>query len=172
MIEEALAEFKVLNVSRKDLTIVTSADVRYAGQFHEIELILSPGEITREELERVKADFHKKHEELFTFSLPQVQIELRNLRLIASVKSDPIDLPKIEKAAHQDGVSLKRRRPCFFKGRFLDTPVYDGALLNPGSSIQGHAIVEEPTSTLVVPPGFTCTIDPYGNTILKREVHA
>jgi N-methylhydantoinase A len=133
---------------------------------------LSPGEITREELERVKADFHKKHEELFTFSLPQVQIELRNLRLIASVKSDPIDLPKIEKAAHKDGVSLKRRRPCFFKGRFLDTPVYDGALLSPGSSIQGHAIVEEPTSTLVVPPGFTCTIDPYGNTILKREVHA
>jgi N-methylhydantoinase A len=162
----------VLKVSREDLTIVKSADVRYAGQFHEIELKLSAGAITKEDLERVKMDFHKKHEELFTFSLPQVQIELRNLRLIASVKSDPIDLPVVEKAVHKADVSLKRRRPCFFKGKFVDTPIYDGALLSPGSSIQGHAIVEEPTSTIVIPPGFTCTIDPYGNTLLKREVQS
>jgi N-methylhydantoinase A len=172
MIEEALAEFKVLNVSRKDLTVVKSADIRYAGQFHEIELTLSSGEITQEDMGRVKTDFHKKHEELFTFSLPQVPIELRNLRLIASVKSDPIDLPKIEKAVNKGGTPLKRRRPCFFKGKFMDTPVYDGTLLSPGTIIQGHAIVEEPTSTIVIPPNFTCTIDPYGNTVLKREVHA
>jgi N-methylhydantoinase A len=172
MIDEALVEFKVLNVSRGDLTIATSADVRYAGQFHEIELALSSGEITKEDLEGLKMDFHKKHEELFTFSLPQVQIELRNLRLIASVKSDPIDLPKIEKAGKKGDVTLKRRRPCFFKGKFMDTPIYDGALLSPGRSIQGHAIVEEPTSTLVIPPGFTCTIDPYGNYLLKREVQS
>jgi N-methylhydantoinase A len=172
MIDEALMEFKVLNVSREDLTIVKSADVRYAGQFHEIELKLSADAITKEDLEGLKMDFHKKHEELFTFSLPQVQIELRNLRLIASVKSDPIDLPVVEKTASKTGVPLKRRRPCFFKGKFMDTPIYDGTLLGPGSSIQGHAIVEEPTSTIVIPPGFTCTIDAYGNTLLKREVQS
>jgi N-methylhydantoinase A len=170
MIEEALAEFRVLNVERKDLTIVQSADVRYAGQFHEIELNLSSGEITQEDLERLKKDFHKKHDELFTFSLPQVRIELRNLRLIASVKSAPIDLPKIEKAARSAGDAVKRRRPCFFKGKFMDTPIYDGTLLGPGSSIQGHAVVEEPTSTIVIPPGFACNIDQYGNYILKGEV--
>jgi N-methylhydantoinase A len=170
MIDEALAEFKVLNVSREDLTIVKSADVRYAGQFHEIELTLSSGEITKEDLESLEKDFHKKHEELFTFSLPKVQIELRNLRLIASVKSDPIDLPKIEKAVNKAGDSVKRRRQCFFKGKFMDTPIYDGTLLGAGNSIQGHAIVEEPTSTIVIPPGFACNIDQYGNYLLKREV--
>jgi hypothetical protein len=76
------------------------------------------------------------------------------------------------KAGKKGDATLKRRRPCFFKGKFMDTPIYDGALLSPGNSIQGHAIVEEPTSTLVIPPGFTCTIDPYGNYLLKRGVPA
>jgi N-methylhydantoinase A len=117
-------------------------------------MTLSSGEITKEDLESLKKDFHKKHEELFTFSLPKVQIELRNLRLIASVKSDPIDLPKIEKTARPAGDSVKRRRPCFFKGELMDTPIYDGSLLLPGTSLRGHAIVEESTSTIVIPPGF------------------
>jgi len=170
MIDEALQEFKVLNVSRGDLTIVKSADVRYAGQFHEIELNVSPGEISNKDLEGLKKDFHKKHDELFTFSLPNVQIELRNLRLIASVKSDPIDLPEIEKTLNKAGDSVKRRRQCFFKGKFVDTPIYDGTLVGAGTCIQGHAIVEEPTTTIVIPPGFVCNIDQYGNYILDREV--
>jgi len=74
--------------------------------------------------------------------------------LIASVKSDPIDLPKIEKAVHKAGDSVKRRRQCFFKGKFMDTPIYDGTLLIAGTHIQGHAIVEGPTSTIVIPAGF------------------
>lgn len=170
MIDEALGEFEVLNVSREDLTIVKSADVRYAGQFHEIELNLSTEKITKKDLESLKKDFHEKHEELFTFSLPNVQIELRNLRLIASVKSDPIDLPKIEKTVNKPDDSIKRRRQCFFNGEFMDTPIFDGVLLNAGTRIQGHAIVEEPTTTIVIPPGFDCNIDQYGNYILSREV--
>jgi N-methylhydantoinase A len=170
MVDEALSEFKVLNVSRKDLTIVKSADVRYAGQFHEIELTLPAGEITQKDLESLKQEFHKKHDELFTFSLPKVQIELRNLRLIASVKSAPIDLPKIERKVHPTGDLVKRRRPCFFKGKFMDTPIYDGNRVGPGTSIQGHAIVEVPTTTIVIPPGFTCNVDEYGNYILNRGV--
>ena len=170
MIDEALSEFKVLNVSRDDLTIVKSADVRYVGQFHEIELNFPSDEITSAHLEIIKKEFHKKHNNLFTFSLPNVQIELRNLRLIASIKSNPIDLPKLEKPADQGGELIKRRRPCFFKGAFMETPIYDGPKLGPGISIQGHAIVEEPTTTVVIPPGFSCTVDPYGNYILKKEV--
>jgi N-methylhydantoinase A/oxoprolinase/acetone carboxylase beta subunit len=83
MVDEALAEFRVLNVSREDLTIVKSADVRYAGQFHEIELNLSAGEITKEDLESLEKDFHKKHEELFTFFMGSTAIaEKRMIELL------------------------------------------------------------------------------------------
>ena len=170
MIEEALEEFKALNVTRDQLTIIKSMDTRYMGQFHEIELKLHDGDITSKDLENIKADFHRKHEELFTFSLPHVEIEIRNIRLIAAVKSKPIELPKLGRNPLPDNGSLKKKRQCFFKGQFLDTPVYDGLKLGAGETIKGHAIVETPTSTLVIPPGFTCSVDQYGTYILNREV--
>lgn len=170
IIDEALAEFRELNVSREDLTIVKSADIRYTGQFHELELTLPSNEVSEKDLIILKNDFHKKHDELFTFSLPEVSIEFRNLRLIASIKSDQIDLPEIEKTTNKGSNPVKRKRQCFFNGEFMDTPIYDGTLLGKGISIQGHAVVEEPTTTIVIPPDFSCSIDQYGNYIIQREV--
>lgn len=169
MIEEALEEFKALNVTRDQLTIVQSVDTRYLGQFHEIELTLPGGDITAEDLETLKREFHKKHEELFTFSLPHVEIEMRSLRMIATVKSKTTELPELERPA-QGEAAMKRRRQCYFKGQFMDTPIYDGLLVGAGDTIQGHAIVETPSTTIVVPPGFACTVDPYGTFVLRREV--
>ena len=37
-------------------------------------------------------------------------------------------------------------------------------------SVRGNAIIEEATTTIVIPPGFHCHIDQYGNYILNREV--
>lgn len=170
MIDEALAEFKVLNVAREDLTIIKSADMRYLGQFHEIESGFSTEEISEKDLKDLKKDFHKKHNELFTFSLPDVPIEFRNLRLIATIKSEKMDLPKIELFSESVDKSIKRTRQCYFNGKFWDTPVYDGSRLGAGMTIKGQAIVEEPTTTIVIPPGFSCNIDPYGNYILSREI--
>ena len=111
MIDEALSEFNVLHVKREDLTIVKSADVRYAGQFHEIELNLPAGEITAADLAALKDDFHRKHDELFTFSLPNVAIEFRNLRLIASVKSEQMKLDEtaVTSAKVEDAVQTGKR---------------------------------------------------------------
>jgi N-methylhydantoinase A len=169
MIREALAEFQVLNVSREDLIIEKSADVRYAGQFHEIELRFAPGELSEKDIEGMENGFHKKHEELFTFSLPSVPIEFRNLRLIAKVKSKKIQIPEIEKTANNLSDPIKRSRPCYFGGNFIETPIYDGTRLRAGINIQGNAIIEEPTTTIVIPPGFNCNIDQYGNCIITRE---
>ncbi|MCF8095319.1 MAG: hydantoinase/oxoprolinase family protein [Desulfobacteraceae bacterium] len=170
MIDEALAEFSVLNVSRENLSLVKSVDLRYSGQFHEIELTLPSSDISKQDLINLKDDFHRKHNDLFTFSLPNVDIETRNLRLIATVKSDVSDLPEIEKTTGKAEAYEKRRRQCFFEGKFMDTPIYDGPLLKAGTCIKGHAIIEEPTTTVVIPPDFTCNVDQYGNYILNKEV--
>lgn len=168
MIEEALEEFKALHISREQLTIVQSVETRYAGQFHEIELTLPEGEITAHDLKKLKQEFHEKHKELFTFSLPHVEIEIRNLRMIASVKSETIELPKLERPA-QGEAAMKRKRQCFFNGQFMDTPIYDGLMVGAGDCIKGHAVVETPTTTIVVPPGFACEVDQFGTFVVKRE---
>jgi len=79
-----------------------------------------------------------------------------------------IDLPELGRRAN--GIkSLKRRRQCFFQGKFMDTPIHDASLVGAGETIKGHAIVETPTTTIVIPPGFICSLDKYGTYILRKE---
>jgi len=93
---------------------------------------------------------------------------MRNLRMITSVKSKPFDLPELGKRSNGAG-GLKRRRQCFFNGKFMDTPIYDVSHVSAGEIIKGHAIVETSTTTIVIPPDFNCTIDKYSTYILRKE---
>ena len=85
MVGEALADFRTLNIPKEKVLFTKSADLRYQAQYHEIQMELPPGEVTSESIEQVVRDFHKKHEALYTFALPWVPVEFRNLRLIAKV---------------------------------------------------------------------------------------
>jgi N-methylhydantoinase A len=168
MITEALAEFEVLNVGRKDLTLVKSADVRYAGQYHEVEVTLSEGDITAQHIEKLTEEFHKTHQELYTFSMPWVPVELRNLRLIAKSKGQKIQMATIESGTADASAALKPKRQCCFNGSYKETNIYDHEKLKAGNVISGNAIIEHPLTTTVVPEGWQCTVDQYGNFIVRR----
>jgi N-methylhydantoinase A len=169
MVEEALADFKTLNLSKDDVLFSKSADLRYHAQYHEIQMDLPAGEITSKSIEQVVKNFHKKHEELYTFAVPWVPVEFRNLRLIAKVNVKRNKLKKRPRGSKDPARALKRRRPCFSNGKFVNTPAYDSSRLKPGNMIIGPAIVEEPTTTVVIPKGFDCILDEYGNYVLRRR---
>jgi len=169
MVAEALTEFEVLGVSKQDIIVSKYADVHYHGQYHEVEMGLNAGEIASRDIEQLAEEFHQRHEELYTFSMPWVPIELRNLRLIAKVGVQKIEVKKIAAGTKDASEALKRKRPCFFNGGYVDAPIYDSAKLKSGNIIPGPAVVEEPVTTLVIPEGFNCSIDEYGNYILRRK---
>lgn len=168
MINEALKEFAVLNVAREDLTLIKSADIRYAGQYHEVEINLHEGDINAQDIETLTQDFHKKHQELYTFSLPWVPVEFRNLRLIAKSKGQKIKMATIEAGTTDASAALKPKRPCCFNGAYKETNIYDAEKLQAGNVIAGNAIIEHPLTTTVVPEGWEVTVDGYGNYIARR----
>jgi N-methylhydantoinase A len=45
----------------------------------------------------------------------------------------------------------------------VDAPVYDGSLLGSGAEVRGPALVEEPFTVVVLPPGATAQLDELGN---------
>ena len=51
-----------------------------------------------------------------------------------------------------------RHRQAFFDDVSVDTPVFGEDALRGQGTIQGPAILEEPTTTIVVPPGSSVTI--------------
>jgi N-methylhydantoinase A len=168
MIAEALAEFKALNVSRENVVVSKYAEVRYQGQYHEVEMEFGSGEITTAETDKLAEEFHRKHEKLYTFSMPWVPIEFRTLRLIAKVPVDKIKLKKIAAGTGDVSKALKRKRLCYFDNAYIDTSIYDSYELKSGDVILGPAIVESPVTTTVIPLGFNCIVDEYGNYILRR----
>jgi N-methylhydantoinase A len=170
MITEALGEFKALNLQRQDLIITKSADVRYLQQYHEVELALPAGDITSGDIEQIPGEFHKKHEELYTFSLPWVPVEFRNLRLIARNRWHKIEMSRIAQGTKSPLKALKRKRMCLFNGNHIETPIYDSHRLKSGNVIQGPAVIEKPAAAVVIPHGFRCNIDEYGNYIIKRTL--
>jgi N-methylhydantoinase A len=130
--------------------LTRTADVRYIGQFSEVEIELPAGAI---DLDAAVQRFHRRHQELFTFSMPWKGVELLTLGLRATAPGLP--LPP-HPGATGAGESLKGRRECWFDGEPALADVYDGERLAVGTVFEGPAIIEESATTVVVPPGFSC----------------
>jgi len=164
---EALAGFEASGVSPERVVFRRSAEMRYGGQFHEVEIDLPNAIFTTARLETAVQAFHRRHEMLYTFQMPWKSVEFLTFRLRATVPRAPFHLRGVEGGA--DGSNaLKRRRSCWFKGRQIDTPVYEGARLTAGASVRGPAIIEETTTTVVIPPAFVCAVDRWKNYVLTR----
>lgn len=169
MLQEALAELQAFKVAREDLVISKSADFRYQGQYHEVEIEFPSRDITSEDLEHLAYTFHKKHEELYTFALSWVPVEIRNVRLVAKIKGEKFNLKKIPGGTKDPSAAFKRTRKCLFNGNYIETPVYDSEKLKAANIILGPAIIEVPTTTAVIPHNFQCLVDDYNNYIITRR---
>ena len=55
---------------------------------------------------------------------------------------------------------------------FRSTPIYDGEKILAGNVIAGPAIIEETTTTVVIPASFVCSVDQYKNYVLAAELSA
>ena len=169
---EALAGFRSSGISAEQVIFSRTADMRYGGQFHEVEVELSGATFTAGQLAATLSEFHKQHERLYTFQMPWKSVEFFTFRLRASAAKAPFHLRQINQAGPDGAIALKRRRPCWFEGREVDTPVYDGSRLLAGCRLEGPAIIEEVTTTVVVPASFRCTVDRWKNYLLTRVENA
>jgi N-methylhydantoinase A len=169
MIRESLLDFTAFNVAKEDLVIEKSVDARYQGQYHMLEIKLPDTKITKNNLNIMIDEFHQLHKDLFTFSLPGIPVEVTNLHLTAKMKPASIPVQEIGVGIRSPAKALIGKRKCYFNHQFEETPVYNGHKLKAGNVIAGNAIIEENTTTTVIPAGYICTVDRYGNYILVSK---
>jgi len=147
-------------------------ELRYVGQFHEVEVAEVPlGPIDSEELNRIIDAFHHRHRALFTFDMPGREVEFLNARLKATARQEPLRLAEVPPAGGPVTGALKRRRAVLWsleKG-YEETPVYDGGRLAAGHALEGPAVIEEKTTTVVIPASYRCRVDSVKNYILSRR---
>lgn len=153
-----------------DIRLNYTADLRYNGQFHDINV---GGEHVPENLRDLLAmrdQFEREHLRLHTYTSPGQEVELVNLR----VRGDAA----VRKGSGESSVLVRggserppSRRPVYFaeSGGWCDSWVYERDHLSDQSQIEGPAIVTEKTSTTLVPPGFRGKIDEFFNLVLWRS---
>ena len=61
-----------------------------------------------------------------------------------------------------------RRRKVHFNGKPVATAIVDLAGIKRGTSLRGPAIIEEPTATTIVPPGWRVSLAAGGHLLITR----
>jgi len=143
-----------------EVQIRPSADMRYGEQIFEIDVALDGVDFSSDSLmDEVATRFHARHEELFTYNLPDQEPVLVNARA-AAIGVLP-ELPQEPEASAGAPAVPLRTRSVFMGGETVDTPIYDFDALAPGQKIDGPAIVESETTTVVLRPNDKATTTPF-----------
>ena len=154
-------------VAAQRVEIRYAADLRYVGQFNEVEVALpDAGEVTHGTLRELCDAFHLKHDSLYGYSMPGAAVELINLRITARGRTTKPAQERHEQHGAAAAHARLRSRNAWFDGGFVETPVYDGLALVNGNRVAGPAIVVQPTTTIVIPPDFMLLCDEYNNYLM------
>ena len=158
--------------NEEEIDIYRSMEMRYLGQIHECTVNIETFDIDNETIEKVKDAFHKRHEELYTYSELQSPVELVNIESTLYGRIDRPAPSKIESdTLLKDAIKSSRNLIFSNSGESIKTPVYDGNFLSDGHQINGPAVVEEDTTTLVIEPGWLLKLHKSGTYIINRKNH-
>lgn len=143
-------------------------DMRYVGQVHECTVDIGKMPVNPETIGDIRASFDRLHEQLFTYAEPDSLVEIVNIESTVFGRNFDSVLQKVGPGGHLDD-ALMTHRPMIFSpdGHLVRTPVYDGNLLGEGDSLTGPAVIEEPTTTIVVDPGWTLRLDGGGTYLME-----
>jgi N-methylhydantoinase A len=168
---QARDQFTAEWVPEEAVSFERSADVRYVGQVHEIEVpIYEQGQIDQATLERLAVDFEVLHNERFGHSLVDTPTEIVNVRLHGVGRTPK--LPKLEEGV--PGVVISGQdskvatRLAWFEGSLQEVAVFDATRIGRDALIDGPALIELPTSTIVLPPAYVLEVGPLNSLLIHR----
>jgi N-methylhydantoinase A len=139
--------------------ITRTADLRYAGQSHELTVdVPDPFDAGT-----VADRFEQSHDRARGYHLRDEPIQIVTLRATATIPGrEPV-------ISHEgSGDAWSGRRVAYFGGESHETPVSDRERLTAGTDVDGPAIIEGGESTVVVPPAWEATVDDWGTLVMER----
>lgn len=156
-------------VSKKtSVGVERSADMRFVGQGFELVVALPAGPYSARSLGALRAAFTAAYKKTFGHVPLAGDIEIINIRVAASAQ---VAKGELEVASGKRGgaSALKGRRRAWVgaRERFEELPVYDRYKLAIGAVVRGPAIVEEDSTTLILPPQSRAKVERSGNIVVE-----
>jgi N-methylhydantoinase A len=169
MRRQAEEDFARIGIPTAQLTYQPSVEMRYVGQFHEVEIDLPAEELNEENLQRLLKNFHSKYEKMYTYSMSWRAAELLTFHLKVTAAPRPLQMTASSRAISSVEIARRGTRSCLFDGgaNRVETVTYDWDRMETGHEVFGPALIDDTTTTVLVPPGFSCEVDGYRNLLLR-----
>ena len=146
-----------------------SADMRYGEQIFEVNVRLDDLDLDEPDfVARMASAFHKRHEELYTYSLPDQEVVLVNAR-VAVIGVLP-DLPQEPHVTVRLPAQPRTHRKVYL-GNWCEVPVYGLDDLSSGQTIVGAAVIESATTTVLLRPGDHANSTAFGWLDIRIETN-
>jgi N-methylhydantoinase A len=141
---------------------IPSIDLRYKGQSYEINIDY------KNNMTQLLKSFHATHSQRYGYCSHDREVEIVGIRLTAITnRKKPEIVKRRRKINKASGIrkekALEYRQILFdLANRWVKTPIYRRSELQFGFSGEGPAVIEEPSSTVVVYPGMKFNVDQFG----------
>jgi N-methylhydantoinase A len=134
--------------------------MRYGEQVFEINVPLDDIDLKDARLLQQMAEaFHRRHEQLYTYALKDQEAVLVNARL--AVIGELPGLPQEPALPPRTPARCARERQIYLAG-WRNVPVYEFADLAAGQLIDGPALIEAATTSVLLRPGDRACTTPLG----------
>ncbi|MEA2445409.1 MAG: N-methylhydantoinase [Thermoleophilales bacterium] len=139
-------------------------DMRYADQSYEEQIVVAPApSLTVETLGDM---FQTAYKRRYGYQRDVSMCEVVNLRVTAT---GTVAKPSLANRNGDGGDAVKDTAPVHFGGTAVEGRIIDRSLLSEGDAVEGPAVVEEYSSTGVVPPGWRGHVNEFGALVLERK---
>ncbi|QIN80000.1 hydantoinase/oxoprolinase family protein [Rubrobacter marinus] len=167
------ARLDAQGVKFADVTVQREIDIRYTMQIFEVPTPVKNGKLDEGDIAQIAADFEEKYATLFGkgTGFSEAGFQFITYRVFATGHL-PFK-PQLPEAPSANGYTakgaLKEHRRVLLDTRlgWRETPIYDYGKLAAGHVLEGPAVVEAPTTTVVISAGSTGSVDHLGNVVIR-----
>lgn len=156
------------NVKQENRMILRTAQLRFKGQMHSVNVNMPEGPIDAKLLEELGRRFIETYERLFGAgtSSASAGIEMVTLRVYAIGVTT---VPQLDQSPlGQEEVASSGSRKVWYRGSLIDVPTYSGPL-QPGNKVHGPALLDYPGQTTWVPINTFVEVDQYQSLVITAN---
>ena len=147
-------------------------DLRYVGQEHALQIpIDGPHELTGD-TSTVRGRFHVEHDKRYGQAAIEESIEIVNVRVVVTApREDKLAETWLTAPWTVEERAPEQQRLVIFDDPARPVParILWRPALEAGTMVDGPAVIEEPNSTILIPPGDRATVGPTGHLIVDVQ---
>lgn len=148
--------------------VIRQASLRYKDQGFELDIPWAGKKVDEAGLSATIEAFHRRHQQLYSFSQPDMPVEIVTLRVdaIGALPGVRTDVLPDRGAASK---AIVGKQAISFAGGRTEVPIYDRDRLGAGATFDGPAVIKQLDATSVILPGQHASVHEHGSILVTER---